>query len=96
MGSTFDTIARSDEWNERASQYIAGGVVSMNRKVDPPIVFNHASGSFLYDTDGNRYIDYHAAFAPHLLGHNDPRVNLITEAIIDETLERTRQAFKDI
>jgi glutamate-1-semialdehyde 2,1-aminomutase len=29
--------------------------------------------------DGNRYIDYHAAFAPHLLGHNDPYV---TEAVI--------------
>ena len=84
MDSTLDTIASSNEWNATARQYIAGGVVSMNRKVDPPIVFNRASGSFLYDTDGNRYIDYHAAFSPHLLGHNDPVVN----QAVREALER--------
>jgi glutamate-1-semialdehyde 2,1-aminomutase len=49
--------------------------VSLNRKVDPNIVFTHGKGSKIYDTDGKEYIDYHAAFAPHLLGHNEPRIN---------------------
>ncbi len=59
---------------------IAGGVVSLNRKTDPPISFARALGSRLWDVDGREYIDYHAAFAPHILGHNHPEVN---EAVID-------------
>jgi glutamate-1-semialdehyde 2,1-aminomutase len=58
-----------------AEKYIAGGVVSLNRKVDPNLVFVRGKGSRIYDAEGKEYIDYHAAFAPHLLGHNDTRVN---------------------
>src|SRR5690242_14852779 len=67
-----------------AQNYIAGGVVSLNRKVDPPIVFSKAKGSRLVDVNGKEYIDYHAAFAPFLLGHNDPRVNDAVIAAINE------------
>jgi glutamate-1-semialdehyde 2,1-aminomutase len=42
---------------------------------DPPIVFTRAEGAYLWDVDGNRYVDYHAAFGPYFLGHNHPRVN---------------------
>jgi glutamate-1-semialdehyde 2,1-aminomutase len=59
----------------RGERVIAGGVVSLNRKVEPGIAFVRALGSRIWDADGNEYIDYHAAFAPHLLGHNDPEVN---------------------
>ena len=58
-----------------AEKYIAGGVVSLNRKVIPNIVFVRGKGSRIYDAEGKEYIDYHAAFAPHLLGHNDSRIN---------------------
>lgn len=67
-------------YNEEAARYIAGGVVSLNRKVSPPIVFERAKGSKLYDIKGNEYIDYHAAFAPYLLGHNFDAVN---DAVIE-------------
>ncbi len=70
----------STDITKEAEKYIAGGVVSLNRKVDPNIVFTRGKGSHIYDTEGKEYIDYHAAFAPHLLGHNDPRIN---EAVID-------------
>jgi glutamate-1-semialdehyde 2,1-aminomutase len=60
---------------QQAARHIAGGVVSLNRKVEPDIAFVKALGSKLWDADGNEYIDYHAAFAPHILGHNDPDVN---------------------
>ena len=60
-------------------KYIPGGVVSLNRAVKPEIVFVKGLGSQIWDADGNQYIDYHAAFAPHFLGHNDPYV---TEAVI--------------
>lgn len=70
--------------NRRAARYIAGGVVSINRKVEPPLVFRRAEGMHLYDVDGRRYIDYHAAFAPHLLGHNHPSVNAAVRRALDE------------
>jgi glutamate-1-semialdehyde 2,1-aminomutase len=59
----------------RSGRVIAGGVVSMNRKVEPALAFVRGQGSRIWDADGREYIDYHAAFAPHLLGHNDPEVN---------------------
>jgi glutamate-1-semialdehyde 2,1-aminomutase len=61
-------------------RYIAGGVVSLNRKVEPSIVFKEGKGSKIYDNNGREYIDYHAAFAPYLLGHNYEPVNA---AVID-------------
>ncbi len=64
---------------DRNRQFIPGGVVSTNRAVEPEIVFERGQGAYIWDVEGNRYIDYHAAFAPHILGHNDPYVN---EAVI--------------
>jgi len=72
-GSIRDLIASAED-------VIAGGAVSLNRKVQPPLTFVRAFGSKLIDLDGAEYIDYHAAFAPHLLGHNDPGINA---AVID-------------
>jgi glutamate-1-semialdehyde 2,1-aminomutase len=60
-------------------EFIPGGVVSVNRAIQPEIVFVKGQGAYLWDAEGNRYIDYHAAFAPHFLGHNCPEV---TEAVI--------------
>ena len=71
---------------EEAAQYIAGGVVSLNRKVDPHIVFKRAAGSKLYDWEGKEYIDFHAAFAPFILGHNNKQVNeAVKKSIEDES-----------
>ncbi|MDE0309980.1 MAG: aminotransferase class III-fold pyridoxal phosphate-dependent enzyme [Acidiferrobacterales bacterium] len=62
---------------------IAGGVMSLNRLIDPMRVFVRASGAYMWDDTGKRYIDYHAAFAPYLLGHGDPDVN---QAVIDSII----------
>jgi len=77
-------MSQSDLIARRSAQSIAGGVVSLNRKVDPAIVFVRAKGSRLWDADGKEYIDYHAAFAPHLLGHNDPEVNAAVKKAMDD------------
>ncbi len=77
-------FASSEMLAKRAGKYIAGGVVSLNRKVDPAIVFIRAQGSKLYDADGNEYIDYHAAFGPHILGHNHPHVNAAVLKALDD------------
>jgi len=59
----------------RNSAYIPGGVSSTNRIIDPPICFEKGQGAYLWDSDGKRYIDYHAAFAPFFLGHNFAPIN---------------------
>jgi glutamate-1-semialdehyde 2,1-aminomutase len=64
----------------RNSTYIPGGISSANRAIDPPIAFARGEGAHIWDIDGKRYVDYHAAFAPHLLGHNFAPVN---QAAID-------------
>ncbi|HWQ53767.1 MAG TPA: aspartate aminotransferase family protein [Bryobacteraceae bacterium] len=67
-------------------QFIPGGVVSVNRATHPELVFTRASGAYLWDADGNRYVDYHAGFAAHFLGHNDPQVTAAVRAVLDEEL----------
>ena len=52
--------------------------------VEPVITFCRGQGAYLWDVDGNRYVDYHAAFAPHVLGHNDPFVNEAVKNALDE------------
>lgn len=60
---------------ERATAVTPGGVNSGTRGLDAPIVWAQADGANLYDADGRRYLDYHAAFGPIILGHNHPAVN---------------------
>ena len=69
---------------EHNRRFIPGGVVSVNRAVTPEIVFVRGEGAWIWDAEGNRYLDYHAAFAPHLLGHNDPHVNAAVRRVLEE------------
>ncbi len=67
-----------------AEGVLAGGVASLNRRVEPNLAFNRALGARIWDVDGREYLDYHGAFAPHLLGHNHPTINrAINQAIAD-------------
>ena len=61
--------------SQQACELIPGGVTSTARPFHPPIVFREAQGATLRDADGKRYLDYHLAFGPILLGHNHPGVN---------------------
>ncbi len=67
--------SKSYELLKKNAQVIPGGLASINRMADPCIAFMRAKGSRLWDVDGNEYIDFHAAFAPYILGHNDPEQN---------------------
>jgi glutamate-1-semialdehyde 2,1-aminomutase len=68
----------------RNRRVIPGGVVSLNRKVEPEIAFIRGQGAYVWDVDGHRYIDYHAGFAPYLLGHADPEVDGAVRRALDE------------
>lgn len=70
---------------EEANIYSPGGVHTSIRNVEPHLIFKEASGPYITDVEGNRYIDYQAAFGPFVLGHNYPYVN---QKVI-EAIERT-------
>jgi glutamate-1-semialdehyde 2,1-aminomutase len=72
----------------RACQVMPWGVSSNFRYWgdDTPVI-SRAQGAYVWDADGNRFIDYRLAFGPIILGHADPRVNRrVHEAIDDGTL----------
>lgn len=67
---------------ERAKQSIPGGVNSPVRAFKSvggtPIFIERAKGAYLFDADGNRYIDYIASWGPMILGHaHEPVVKAI-------------------
>src|ERR1700761_4150648 len=75
---------KSKELFERAQQSIPGGVNSPVRAFrsvgGTPVFIKKAKGAYLYDVDGNRYIDYIASWGPMLLGHAwEPVVRAIQE-----------------
>jgi glutamate-1-semialdehyde 2,1-aminomutase len=70
--------ARSQELQQRAEKFFPGGVNSPVRAFkavggSPPFV-DHAKGAYLFDVDGNRFIDYFGSWGPMILGHAFPPV----------------------
>lgn len=59
-----------------ACQVIPGGVNSPVRAFsnvnETPIFVDHANGAYLYDVDGNAYLDFICSWGPMILGHNHP------------------------
>src|ERR1700755_1396724 len=83
-------ITRSKELFERAQKSIPGGVNSPVRAFKSvggtPIFIRKAKGPYLYDVDGNRYIDYIASWGPMILGHAwEPVVQAIQEYAVWST-----------
>lgn len=81
---------RSSALFSKAQQVLPGGVNSPVRAFQAvggtPIFVNHAKGAYLFDEDGNRYIDYIASWGPMILGHAHPPV---IEAIIGKAQKGT-------
>lgn len=74
---------RSERLHAEALQHIVGGVNSPSRSFKAvgggaPVAMRRGEGAYFWDVDGNRYIDYLAAYGPIILGHAHPAV---TEAI---------------
>lgn len=63
---------------EKAQRVIPGGVNSPVRAFHgvggTPVFFSHAEGAYLFDEDGNEYIDYVGSWGPMILGHRHPKV----------------------
>ncbi len=78
-------IRTSIELFQRAQKTIPGGVNSPVRAFrsvgGTPLFINKARGSYLYDADGNKYIDYISSWGPMILGHAH-------EEVVDAIRER--------
>jgi glutamate-1-semialdehyde 2,1-aminomutase len=71
-------LVRSRQLQLRAEQLLPGGVDSPVRAFravggDPPFVAR-AEGAYLFDVDGNRYLDFFGSWGPMILGHAFPPV----------------------
>lgn len=65
----------SRRWYERARETLAAGVSSQFRAAKPhPMFYERAEGPFIWDVDGNRYLDYALSQGPMILGHSHPEV----------------------
>ncbi len=71
-------MSLSENLFERAVKRIPGGVNSPVRAYGAigiaPRFIDHADGCYIYDVDGNKYIDYIDSWGPMILGHNFPAI----------------------
>jgi glutamate-1-semialdehyde 2,1-aminomutase len=76
-------FTKSEQLYQEALKHIVGGVNSPSRSYKAvgggaPVVMERAQGAYFWDVDGNKYIDYLAAYGPIITGHAHPH---ITKAI---------------
>ena len=68
----------------RSQQFIPGGVNSPVRAFravgGTPVFFRKGKGAYLWDVDGNRFIDYVGSWGPAILGHAHPAVVAAVQA----------------
>ncbi len=73
-------MSQSENLYARAQHVIPGGVNSPVRAFTGvggvPLFIARANGAYLYDVDGNTYIDYVGSWGPMVLGHNHPAIRL--------------------
>jgi glutamate-1-semialdehyde 2,1-aminomutase len=76
-------ISNSKSLFEKAQNFIPGGVNSPVRAFravgGDPLFIKKADGAYLYDEDGNEFIELINSWGPMILGHNNPTIR---EAII--------------
>ncbi|HAZ45519.1 MAG TPA: glutamate-1-semialdehyde-2,1-aminomutase [Cyanobacteria bacterium UBA11371] len=88
MISTSLNTTKSEEIFASAQQLMPGGVSSPVRAFKSvggqPIVFDRVKGAYIWDVDGNQYIDYVGSWGPAICGHAHPDVI----KALHETLEK--------
>ena len=80
------SFEKSKQLQGRASKVLPLGVNSNFRYwgEDFTPYVQKAQGAYLWDVDGNRYLDYRLAFGPIILGHAYPDVDLKVHEEIDK------------
>ncbi|NYS62309.1 glutamate-1-semialdehyde 2,1-aminomutase [Vreelandella salicampi] len=83
-------MTTSAELFDHASRHIPGGVNSPVRAFKglhrPPVFMERAQGAYLFDVEGNRYVDYVGSWGPMITGHADQDVLAAVRARLDNGL----------
>ncbi|MBQ8163113.1 MAG: aminotransferase class III-fold pyridoxal phosphate-dependent enzyme [Clostridia bacterium] len=74
---------KSREYFIRAEKVIPSGIYGHQGPAEGcyipieafPLFSERAQGSYIWDVDGNKFIDYMCAYGPNILGYNDPDVD---------------------
>lgn len=78
LKATVFKTTKSEEIFTAAQKLMPGGVSSPVRAFKSvgaqPIVFDRVEGAYIWDVDGNRYIDYVGTWGPAICGHTHPEV----------------------
>ena len=78
VSTTSLTTSKSEEIFSAAQKLMPGGVSSPVRAFKSvggqPIVFERVKGAYIWDVDGNKYIDYVGTWGPAICGHAHPEV----------------------
>ena len=81
---------RSEALFERAKKVLPGGVNSPVRAYRAvgltPRFITRADGAYIWDEDGNKYIDYVCSWGPMILGHNHPIIREAVERAVKDGL----------
>lgn len=91
---------KSEAVHAEALQHIVGGVNSPSRSYKAvgggsPVAMVRGKGAYFWDVDGNRYIDYLAAYGPIVTGHGHPHIaKAITNAAENGTLFGTPTEYE--
>ena len=83
-------LSRSHVLFEEAQQLLPGGVNSPVRAFrgvgGEPIFIDSANGPYLFDVDGNHYLDYVQSWGPMILGHAYP-------SVVEAVVQASRRGF---
>ncbi len=83
---------KSREWFTRAANVIPSGIYGHLGPAEGqfipvsnwPLFSEKAKGSYIWDVDGNKYIDYMCAYGPNVLGYGDPDVDAAAKAQLEK------------
>ncbi|WP_199249959.1 glutamate-1-semialdehyde 2,1-aminomutase [[Phormidium] sp. ETS-05] len=88
MVTTTLNTTKSEEIFAAAQKLMPGGVSSPVRAFKSvggqPIVFDRVLGSYIWDVDGNKYIDYVGTWGPAICGHAHPEVIAALKDALDK------------
>ncbi|AIX08239.1 MULTISPECIES: aspartate aminotransferase family protein [Bacillus] len=67
--------SKSRAFFSKAKEIMPGGVTANIKSFDPyPIIMEKGKGAYLYDLDGNKYVDYLLSYGALMLGHGHPKI----------------------
>ncbi|MDJ0675682.1 MAG: glutamate-1-semialdehyde 2,1-aminomutase [Calothrix sp. MO_167.B42] len=88
MVNTSIKTTKSQEIFAAAQNLMPGGVSSPVRAFKSvggqPIVFDRVKGAYIWDVDGNQYIDYVGTWGPAICGHAHPEVIAALQAALEK------------